>query len=120
MVHPTAIRHQRVDALGIHFSSADSIPNSHGSNLHSRRCCFSYASIPCKPENNSSNRPETSAHFTTTGRRPLSGDTGSQKCSHEAMVPLLSIEALHQLHSFIFVLAVLHVIFCHYYASWSS
>ncbi|KAK6945569.1 Mlo-related protein [Dillenia turbinata] len=68
--------------------------------------------LPCKPENNSSNGPETSTHSTTIGRRLLSGDTGSQKCSHEGMVPLLSIEALHQLHIFIFVLAVVHVIFC--------
>lgn len=30
----------------------------------------------------------------------------------QGQVPLLSIEALHQLHMFVFVLAVVHVIFC--------
>ncbi|KAK6916033.1 Mlo-related protein [Dillenia turbinata] len=68
--------------------------------------------LPCKLENNSSKGPETSAHSTTLGRRLLSGDTSSQKCSHKGMVPFLSMEGLHQLHIFIFVLAVVHVIFC--------
>ena len=30
----------------------------------------------------------------------------------QGKVPLLSLEALHQLHIFIFVLALVHVIFC--------
>lgn len=30
----------------------------------------------------------------------------------QGKVPLVSVEALHQLHIFIFVLAVFHVIFC--------
>ena len=30
----------------------------------------------------------------------------------QGKLPLLSLEALHQLHIFIFVLAVVHVIFC--------
>lgn len=30
----------------------------------------------------------------------------------QGQVPLVSVEALHQLHIFIFVLAVFHVIFC--------
>ncbi|XP_008649648.1 MLO-like protein 1 isoform X3 [Zea mays] len=33
-------------------------------------------------------------------------------CEKEGKVPLLSLEALHQLHIFIFVLAVSHVFFC--------
>ncbi|KAJ3687598.1 hypothetical protein LUZ61_016762 [Rhynchospora tenuis] len=37
---------------------------------------------------------------------------GNESCPKEGEVPLLSLEALHQLHIFIFVLAVVHVVFC--------
>ncbi|KAK9054812.1 hypothetical protein SSX86_025891 [Deinandra increscens subsp. villosa] len=46
------------------------------------------------------------------GRHLLSEDMGAQHCAHEGKVPLVSLEGLHQLHIFIFVLAVVHVIFC--------
>ncbi|MCL7051424.1 hypothetical protein MKW94_012131 [Papaver nudicaule] len=47
------------------------------------------------------------------GRRLLAtGGGGTDHCSKHGKVPLLSIEALHQLHIFIFVLAVVHVFFC--------
>ncbi|GJX43033.1 MLO-like protein 13 isoform X1 [Tanacetum coccineum] len=39
-------------------------------------------------------------------------DLGTQVCAHKGKVPLVSLEGLHQLHIFIFVLAVVHVIFC--------
>ncbi|KAL3724227.1 hypothetical protein ACJRO7_036271 [Eucalyptus globulus] len=42
----------------------------------------------------------------------LSTDESVEICAHKGQVPILSIEALHQLHIFIFVLAVVHVIFC--------
>ncbi|XP_030459086.1 MLO-like protein 13 [Syzygium oleosum] len=45
-------------------------------------------------------------------RRLLSTDVSVENCAHKGQVPLLSIEALHQLHMFVFVLAVVHVIFC--------
>ncbi|KAL4386261.1 hypothetical protein GQ457_09G008410 [Hibiscus cannabinus] len=41
----------------------------------------------------------------------FSTDSSSVRCSREGKAPLLSLEALHQLHIFIFVLAVVHVIF---------
>ncbi|KAJ6798487.1 MLO-like protein 1 isoform X2 [Iris pallida] len=52
------------------------------------------------------------ASFIGSRRRLLSGG-GSEDdhCSSKGKVPLLSIEALHQLHIFIFVLAITHVIF---------
>ncbi|XP_006655330.1 MLO-like protein 1 [Oryza brachyantha] len=46
------------------------------------------------------------------GRRLLSeGGAGAELCHKKGKVPLLSIEAIHQLHIFIFVLAITHVIF---------
>nr|AOL57981.1 MLO11 [Solanum lycopersicum] len=63
--------------------------------------------LPCKLKEAS-----TSKHL-ITGRHLLAGSSGEQHCNHhEGKVPLLSLEALHQLHIFIFVLAVTHVIFC--------
>lgn len=51
-------------------------------------------------------------HTITNGRRLLSTDSGPAHCAREGKVPLLSLEALHQLHIFIFVMAVVHVFFC--------
>uniref|UniRef100_A0A2N9IJZ7 MLO-like protein n=1 Tax=Fagus sylvatica TaxID=28930 RepID=A0A2N9IJZ7_FAGSY len=74
--------------------------------------------LPCKYEETSSS---TTTHFQTlftsfipvTARHLLAEEssetTGS--CS-EGKVPLLSLTALHHLHIFIFVLAVVHVTFC--------
>ncbi|PIA48961.1 hypothetical protein AQUCO_01300084v1 [Aquilegia coerulea] len=46
------------------------------------------------------------------GRRLLSEGTDVMYCTNKGKVQLLSLEALHQLHIFIFVLALVHVIFC--------
>uniref|UniRef100_M1BK25 MLO-like protein n=1 Tax=Solanum tuberosum TaxID=4113 RepID=M1BK25_SOLTU len=63
--------------------------------------------LPCKLKESA-----TSNHL-ITGRHLLAGSSGAEHCNrHEGKVPLLSLEALHQLHIFIFVLAVTHVIFC--------
>ncbi|CAN4110831.1 unnamed protein product [Withania somnifera] len=63
--------------------------------------------LPCKLK-----EPATSKHL-ITGRHLLAASTVADHCSrHEGQTPLLSLEALHQLHIFIFVLAVTHVIFC--------
>ncbi|XP_058094417.1 MLO-like protein 1 [Magnolia sinica] len=74
--------------------------------------------LPCKREKQ--NTEATTAHFQSFffsgilngGRRLLA--EGSTKAGHcaEGKVPLLSLEALHQLHIFIFVLAIVHVVFC--------
>ncbi|CAM8886842.1 unnamed protein product [Rhodiola kirilowii] len=47
-------------------------------------------------------------HF---GRRLMSEGT-STYCADKHKVPMLSLEALHHLHIFIFVLAIVHVTFC--------
>ncbi|CAA6670800.1 unnamed protein product [Spirodela intermedia] len=60
--------------------------------------------LPCK-------REESSA-TDQVHKRLLSEGSGSGYCLRQGKIPLLSIEALHQLHIFIFVLAVVHVIFC--------
>ncbi|EPS72820.1 hypothetical protein M569_01928, partial [Genlisea aurea] len=39
-------------------------------------------------------------------------DVGPQHCPKVGQVPLLSVEAMHDLHIFIFVLAVVYVVFC--------
>ncbi|XP_048437678.1 MLO-like protein 13 [Pyrus x bretschneideri] len=70
--------------------------------------------LPCKRETSEGNN---NAHYSldqsiNNRRRLLSADTNSDHCLQKGKVPLLSLEALHHLHIFIFVLAVVHVIFC--------
>nr|AIZ94062.1 Mlo protein [Hevea brasiliensis] len=82
--------------------------------------------LPCDlsekgEEGQGSNTTATTEHFqrffTTsisgTNRRLLAESTESQigYCEKKGKVPLLSIEALHHLHIFIFVLAIVHVTF---------
>ncbi|GMY19344.1 MLO-like protein 13 [Fagus crenata] len=69
--------------------------------------------LPCKKGTVSASGSEHYSNLTKNNRRRLlSEDTNSGHCLHEGKVPLLSLEALHHLHIFIFVLAVVHVIFC--------
>ncbi|KAM1775522.1 hypothetical protein ACFX12_044746 [Malus domestica] len=70
--------------------------------------------LPCKRETSEGNN---NAHYSLDQSinnrwRFLSADTNSDHCLQKGKVPLLSLEALHHLHIFIFVLAVVHVIFC--------
>ncbi|KAI3810623.1 hypothetical protein L1987_20244 [Smallanthus sonchifolius] len=64
--------------------------------------------LPCKREETTAEHQKLSNY----GRHLLSEDLGTQICAHKGKVPLVSLEGLHQLHIFIFVLAVVHVIFC--------
>ncbi|AES64675.2 hypothetical protein MtrunA17_Chr2g0291441 [Medicago truncatula] len=69
--------------------------------------------LPCKRSHESVQGSEHDHYDTIINRRRLlSTDTGSQHCRLEGKVPLLSLEGLHHLHIFIFVLAVVHVVFC--------
>ncbi|KAK1421675.1 hypothetical protein QVD17_24199 [Tagetes erecta] len=65
--------------------------------------------LPCKREETT-----TTKHLDlmSYGRHLLAEDLGTQHCASKGKVPLVSLEGLHQLHIFIFVLAVVHVIFC--------
>ncbi|XP_055962382.1 MLO-like protein 13 isoform X2 [Mercurialis annua] len=65
--------------------------------------------LPCKKEIESSNQEE---HYQHNKRHLLSASKNAALCVHGGKVQLFSLEALHQLHIFIFVLAVVHVIFC--------
>lgn len=66
--------------------------------------------LPCKRKETATS---TTEHFNFNfWRHLLSEDLGTQVCASKGKVPLVSIEGLHQLHIFIFVLAVVHVIFC--------
>ncbi|KAK9287979.1 hypothetical protein L1049_016424 [Liquidambar formosana] len=77
--------------------------------------------LPCKKKEDASTST-TSAHFQTifssfissagNGRRLLAEASSSSYCEAKDKVPLLSTTALHHLHIFIFVLAVVHVSFC--------
>ncbi|KAL6638820.1 hypothetical protein ACP70R_023456 [Stipagrostis hirtigluma subsp. patula] len=50
--------------------------------------------LPCKKEND------------------RAAEEGARHCKQKGDVPLLSLESLHQLHIFIFVLGLVHVVFC--------
>ncbi|KAH1066641.1 hypothetical protein J1N35_031628 [Gossypium stocksii] len=68
--------------------------------------------LPCKKH---SEGKTSEMHFPRAinhRRRLFSTEAAPEHCSREGKVPLLSLEALHQLHIFIFVLAVVHVIYC--------
>uniref|UniRef100_A0A803KTZ4 MLO-like protein n=1 Tax=Chenopodium quinoa TaxID=63459 RepID=A0A803KTZ4_CHEQI len=62
--------------------------------------------LPCKKE------PQAVPHTHAAWRHLLSESTDSTYCQQQGKVPLLSVTALHHLHIFIFVLAVVHVIMC--------
>ncbi|KAL6971817.1 MLO-like protein 1 [Sarracenia purpurea var. burkii] len=72
--------------------------------------------LPCKKP--SSSPPKSTSHSQKSigaaiGRHLLAGDTGAADyCKQQGKVPLLSPTALHHLHIFIFVLAIVHVSFC--------
>ncbi|KAK4270585.1 hypothetical protein QN277_019375 [Acacia crassicarpa] len=67
--------------------------------------------LPCKRHGESEKGAEHYDPIINT-RRLLSTTDGSGNCRKEGMVPLLSLESLHHLHIFIFVLAVVHAVFC--------
>ncbi|KAG0487032.1 hypothetical protein HPP92_009127 [Vanilla planifolia] len=71
---------------------------------------------PCKGEDTSAEgsgeEPGGTAHYIVGGsRRRLfaTGGSGGEHCAKEGKVPLLSIEAIHELHIFIFALAATHI-----------
>ncbi|KAJ4843292.1 MLO-like protein 1 [Turnera subulata] len=80
--------------------------------------------LPCslkdkkKPQHGSDATPTTEhlqEFLATTIARRLLAEGSSEAvgyCAKKGKVPLLSIEAIHHLHIFIFVLAIVHVTFC--------
>ncbi|XP_024005402.1 MLO-like protein 13 [Eutrema salsugineum] len=70
--------------------------------------------FPCKKPLENHHAPESSHHALVINARHLlsTGGASPDNCAAKGQVPLVSVEALHQLHIFIFVLAVFHVIFC--------
>ncbi|KAI9185472.1 hypothetical protein LWI28_007636 [Acer negundo] len=80
--------------------------------------------LPCKQTaaKGQESNATTTLHFQTVfassiygkARRLLAESSASETgyCSQKDKAPLLSVEALHQLHIFIFVLAIVHVTFC--------
>ncbi|KAK8678911.1 hypothetical protein V6N13_144389 [Hibiscus sabdariffa] len=84
--------------------------------LVSKMCIPSYyvstVLLPCKRPSEGKTHQEYSLQPINNRRRLFSTETTLDHCSKEGKVPLLSLEALHQLHIFIFVLAVVHVIYC--------
>ncbi|KAE8721378.1 MLO-like protein 15 [Hibiscus syriacus] len=83
--------------------------------------------LPCKLEENKAtgkgSNSETTSHFQTYFASTLAGSTRHLLaeesasshlgyCAKKGKAPLLTVEALHHLHIFIFVLAIVHVVFC--------
>ncbi|KAK7412780.1 hypothetical protein VNO78_04400 [Psophocarpus tetragonolobus] len=70
--------------------------------------------LPCKRPRASEGSGNDLIHYDSiiNRRRLFSTDTGLDHCRQKGKVPLLSLEALHHLHIFIFVLALVHAIFC--------
>ncbi|KAF6136153.1 hypothetical protein GIB67_001562, partial [Kingdonia uniflora] len=73
--------------------------------------------LPCKRKDAASNNGIHNYEYISpvimqNGRRLLSTETNLEYCVNKGKAPLLSLEALHQLHIFIFVLALVHVLFC--------
>uniref|UniRef100_A0A5B7BRG2 MLO-like protein n=1 Tax=Davidia involucrata TaxID=16924 RepID=A0A5B7BRG2_DAVIN len=79
--------------------------------------------LPCKKQSTEETSSSSTAHFQSffsaflpnsgTGRRLLAEESATASyCENKDKVPLLSTTALHHLHIFIFVLAVVHVTFC--------
>uniref|UniRef100_A0A0E0CHA7 MLO-like protein n=2 Tax=Oryza meridionalis TaxID=40149 RepID=A0A0E0CHA7_9ORYZ len=59
--------------------------------------------------------PESAAHLMLpciTRETSETTEDASKLCKRKGEVPMLSEEALHQLHIFIFVLGIVHVVFC--------
>ncbi|KAI5018582.1 hypothetical protein ZWY2020_043470 [Hordeum vulgare] len=76
--------------------------------------------LPCQGEDEAraGEAAPTNEHFVTAqiigriGRRLLSGGAAEAGvCRSKGKAPLMSLEAIHQLHIFIFVLAITHVVF---------
>ncbi|CAN6450574.1 unnamed protein product [Victoria cruziana] len=65
--------------------------------------------LPCKLEYT---REASNEHKVSSGGRRLFAAHEEQANCQRGFSPFLSLEALHQLHIFIFVLAIVHVIFC--------
>ncbi|KAK8962354.1 MLO-like protein 13 [Platanthera guangdongensis] len=75
----------------------------------------SFHMLPCNKERSTPVEVihhRVSSEITWKRQRLLSGDFVSDHCASQGKVQLLSLEALHQLHILIFVLAVVHVLFC--------
>ncbi|XP_054781045.1 MLO-like protein 1 isoform X2 [Prosopis cineraria] len=79
--------------------------------------------LPCNPDRGEGEESKIStSHFQSffsfpgisgTARRLLAeGSSSSSYCVRKNKVPLLSVEAIHHLHIFIFVLALVHVTYC--------
>ncbi|KAK4254533.1 hypothetical protein QN277_009905 [Acacia crassicarpa] len=73
--------------------------------------------LPCKRHQGSTTGSEHNLIYynTITNRRRLFSEdpsSTSKHCTQKGKVPLMSLESLHHLHIFIFVLAVVHVVFC--------
>ncbi|XP_062178533.1 MLO-like protein 13 isoform X2 [Phragmites australis] len=59
-------------------------------------------------------KEEAATHFMLPCKKenPRAAEQGAKFCKQKGYVPLLSLEALYQLHIFIFVLGLVHVVFC--------
>ncbi|KAJ7958000.1 MLO-like protein [Quillaja saponaria] len=92
-----------------------------GQNYIAKMCIptkFANTMLPCPDRNKEDHYPKTEPHEDGGGhrrllsyeRRFLAADSAGAECK-KGYVPLISVNGLHQLHIFIFFLAVFHVIY---------
>ncbi|GAB4847400.1 hypothetical protein Ancab_026458 [Ancistrocladus abbreviatus] len=71
--------------------------------------------LPCKKDKIGSEKNSHLSHYSestwSTGRL-LSESSDAERCAGQGKAPLIPLEATHQLHIFIFVLAIVYVFFC--------
>ncbi|XP_057530273.1 MLO-like protein 13 isoform X1 [Amaranthus tricolor] len=74
---------------------------------------LTYYMLPCKRENvgHEGGTHKDYAFQTSWNKRRLLAE-GSNRCAEKGQAQFLSLEALHHLHIFIFVLALVYVVFC--------
>ncbi|XP_062221108.1 MLO-like protein 1 [Phragmites australis] len=70
-----------------------------------------YHLVPCPRPPSSTSGTVFTGVLGSTRRLLAGGGTNSDYCMSKGKVPILSVQAIHQLHIFIFVLAVTHVVF---------
>ncbi|XP_063948511.1 MLO-like protein 9 [Daucus carota subsp. sativus] len=67
--------------------------------------------LPCKKPEVHDNKNASNRRLLWNEHRMLSGGGGGKHKCHEGQLPLISVDGVHQLHIFIFFLAVFHVVY---------
>ncbi|KAJ0967107.1 hypothetical protein J5N97_024024 [Dioscorea zingiberensis] len=88
------------------------VPKSVGDSWHPCKVKHNYTNSESQESNTGRRLMQSSDYNPGVFRRSLAGGGGSDKCMAKNKVPLISTEGINQLHIFIFVLAITHVLYC--------